>query len=166
MKLRNAILALTVVSLIAIPAMAANNKGDVPQIIWAATAVQIIDAVDETPEMVKFDWEDELAAEKYSLDIEGAGWVTIVDVAEDVWVEFSVSYSAVDSELTMPVQDVLDDLVAAVLAELGVGIEDVLGGELLELSAKVKGLDPLNKQPVKSQDNMFSADLDLLPLFD
>ena len=164
MKLRNVVLALAVVSLVAIPAFAKNNKGDVPQI--QDLAVQIIAAEGETPEMVEFSWADITEAEKYSLDIEGAGWVTIVDVVDPVWVEFSVSYSAVASPLALPVEDVLNDLAAAVLAELGVEIEDVLGGELLELSAKVKGLDPLDKLDVKSQDNMFSESLDLMPLFD
>ena len=165
--MKRTILMLTVVSLlVAIPALAKNNvPGDVPA--PADLTYTIIPAVDEppTPEMVKFVWVAEPQAEKYSLDIEGAGWVTIVDATEDVWVEFSVSYSAMESELTMPVQDVLDDLTAAILAELGVEMEDVLGGELVEMIAKVKGLDPQDKLDSKRQNNLFSADLDLLPLF-
>jgi len=164
--MKKTILMLTIVSLlIAVPAMAKKDKGDVDQILWAdVDPVKIIDAEGDDPEMVKFDWKDEIEAEKYSLDIEGAGWVTIEGEDDAIWVEFEVSYSAVISELTMPVEDVLADLTEAVLAELEEGMV-ATGGELVEIIAKVKGLDPQDKEDVKSQDNMFSADLDLLELF-
>jgi hypothetical protein len=165
--MKRTILLLAIVSLIAVPSMAKNNKGDVPQISWADPAVEILPAVDETPEMIKFDWEDEPVAEKYSLDIEGAGifdiWVDDV-LVEDVEIEFKLSYSAMDSELIMPLEDLYNDLIAAVLAELGVGMDDIDYGELLSLYAKVKGLDPHTVGGVKSQDNMFSENLDLLPI--
>jgi hypothetical protein len=179
--MKKTILMLTVVLLlVAVPAMAKKDKGDVPQILWAATAVDIIPAVDDIPEMVQFDWLEETEAEKYSLDIEGEGTVDVwndngtPDAEGDdyldlgVEVEFSVSYSAVDHVLIMPVQDVLDDLIAAILAELGVEIDDVEDGELLALDVKVKGLDPHSEDvdDVKSQDNMFSEKISLMPLFD
>jgi hypothetical protein len=167
--MKKTILMLTVISLIVIPVMAKNNKGDVPQIIWADPAMEIIPPVDEDPEMIKFDWEDEPEAEKYSLDIEVEGIFDIMvdDVlVEGVEIELTLSYSAMDSELIMPLEDFFDDLIAAILAELGVEMEDVVYGELLALDAKVKGLDPHKVGGVKSQDNMFSEKLDLLPILD
>jgi len=157
--------------------MAKKQFGDVPKIEWADPAVEILEAVDDTPKSVQFDWEPEEQAEKYSLCIEGAGTVDIlVDdmgttetdddiIDEGVEVEFEVCYSAVDDVLIIPVEDILADLTVAILAELGVEMEDVVGGELLALDAKVKGLDPHDKEDMKRQNNEFSEKEDLMEFF-
>jgi hypothetical protein len=160
---------LTVVSLLAIPAMAAKEPGDVPAPVWAA-----VDPVVPVDDSLKFDWDDVAEAEKYSLDICGMilvdGMIDDVPV-EDLEIEWCVSFGTSDwnedmgdSEITIP----LEDIHLAIFAELeegliAAGITEIYDLEIAEMYAKVKGLDPSDKNPKKRQNNEFSAPLDLMP---
>lgn len=177
MKIKRAILLLTVVSLLAIPAMALKEYGDVPPPTDLSYSTDPGDETAEppTPATITFDWVPGIgkAAEKYSLDI--CGMVSVdglmVDVpVEDVEIEWCVSFGTSDwnedmsaSEITIPLEDLHIAIFAAIdeaIADAGITEAEY---ELEEMYAKVKGLDPSDKNPKKRQNNEFSEQLDLMP---
>lgn len=113
---------------------------------------------------VVFDWDDVPGAVKYSVDVEGV--VTYYDalLPGEVQVEVEVSFGTSDrtdggemgdSNLTV----LIDDIAAAIAAELGIPVEDVLS---LDGWAKVKALAP--GHGAGSQNSPFSnpsVELDL-----
>lgn len=113
---------------------------------------------------VFFDWDDVPGAVKYSVDVEGV--VTYYDalLPGEVQVEVEVSFGTSDrtdggemgdSDLTV----LIDDIAAAIAAELGIPVGDVLS---LDGWAKVKALAP--GHGAGSQNNPFSnpsVELDL-----
>ena len=182
--MKRAILILTVVSLISIPSFAKKQPGDVPAPTWAVVDPAVpVDIVDDD---IVFDWTDVEEAEKYSLCIEGVLEVDYTDDKEtpetdddeiflDVEVEFSVCFGTSDrtdggemgdSDLAIPVEDFFAALEAAadaaMLDQLGISLGEEDAIELIELTAKVKGLDPHDKLDKRRQNNEFSEDLDLL----
>jgi len=150
MKAKRVILMLTVVSLIvAIPVFA----------LPAPTGLLVNVGVDA----VECDWDDVIGAAKYSVDIEGD--VTIDGVIGTVPVEVSFGTSdraegdMADSDLDIPI----DDLAAAIAAELGVAVEDLIS--LDDAYAKVKALNPgkgngKQKNPFSDLAGPFSVDFD------
>jgi len=173
--MKRTILMLTVVSLmVAIPVLAKNNvPGDVPDPTWA-----VADPVDFVDDDIVFDWTDVAEAEKYSLCIEGLLEVDYtIDTTEylDVEVEFSFCYGTSDrtdggemgdSDLAIPTEEFFTAMEAAaeaaVLDQLGISLDDADDVELMALTAKVKGLDPQDKEDSKRQNNLFSDPLDIL----
>jgi len=171
--MKRTILLLTVVSLIAVPAMAVKEPGDVSKPVWAAVPVVPVD------DSLQFDWEpgvDGKPAEKYSLDIYGVVLVSgMIDEEPvvDLEVEWSVSFGTSDynpdnmSDTTITIP--LDDIHLAIIADLEetfaeIEIYDISSVSLpTEMFAKVKGLDPSDKSPKKRQNNVFSDPLDLMP---
>jgi hypothetical protein len=187
--MKRTILMLTVVSLlVAIPALAKNNvPGDVPAPTWAVVDPAV--PVDFVNGDIVFDWTDAAGAEKYSLCIEGVLEVDYTDdngtpdIPEDdteyldVEVEFSVCFGTSDrtdggemgdSDLAIPVEEFFVALEAAAeaaaLDQLGISLDDADDVELIALTAKVKGLDPHDKNDMKRQNNLFSPTLDLLAI--
>lgn len=168
--MKRTILLLTIVSLIAIPSFAKKEPGDVPAPIWAAEPVQLVD--DDTS--VKFDWEDVAEAEKYCLNICGMVLVDgMIDdeLVEDVEIEWCVCFGTSDwnedmsvSDITIPLEDLHLTIFAAIEEAMAdAGITEVDDVELTEMFAKVKGLDPHDKEDSKRQNNLFSEPLDLMP---
>jgi hypothetical protein len=122
-----------------------------------------------TDDSLFFDWNDVPDAVKYSLDIEGTVtyWATvIVDEVEtqvETTVEVGVSFGTSDrtdgglmgdSNLMLAI----DDIIAAIAAELGVDVEDLISIE--DPTAKVKALSPGKGQG--SQNNPFSDPIPLI----
>jgi len=169
--MKKVILMLAVVSLIAVPSFAKKQAGDVPAPLWAAEPVLPVEV--EEVDSVKFDWQDVEEAEKYSLDICGMvlvdGVIEDLDV-EDVEVEWCVSFGTSDwnedmsdSEIIIPLEDLHIAIFAAIdEAIANAGITDA-EDTLVEMYAKVKGLDPHAENGKKRQNNEFSTPLNLLP---
>ena len=148
MKIKRAILLLAVVSLlITIPTFGAKEYGDLdPPDIWIAWLTYGVDT--------GVDWDDVIGAVKYSVDIEGLAIFNDGDLVDgdgdgdpldpeilEVGVSFGTSDRTDggemgDSDLTIT----LDELAAAIAAELGIPVEDVLA--LDETVYKVKALAP------------------------
>lgn len=175
--MKRTILILTVFAFMAIPLLAKNNiPGDVPAPTWEVLDPAV--PVDFVNDDIVFDWTDVAAAEKYSLCIEGVLEVDYtIDTTEylDVEVEFSFCYGTSDrtdggemgdSDLAIPAEEFFDAMVAAAeaaaLDQLGISLDDADDVLLTVLTAKVKGLDPQDKEDLKRQNNEFSEDLDLL----
>jgi hypothetical protein len=190
--MKRAILMLTVVSLlVAIPVLARNNvPGDVS--VPTDLTLTSIDPGDppDTPATVTFDWlagDDAKPAEKYSLDIYGMIVFDYVDdkgtpetdddeLIEDVEIEWSASFGTgdynpdnmSDPTITIPLEDVhvaifADILETLIEMEIDVLAVDGESVEITEMFAKVKGLDPSDKNPKKRQNNTFSESIDLMP---
>ena len=174
--MKRTILFLAVVSLLAIPSLAKNNvPGDVPAPSWEDPPVY------PDGDYVVFDWTDVEEAEKYSLCFEGVLEVDYtIDETEylDVEVEFSFCFGTSDrtdggemgdSDLGILYDDFLTAWDAAVEEALNDQLGISLGQEdeidLIEFIAKVKGLDPHDKEDSKRQNNIFSDYLDLLSEF-
>jgi hypothetical protein len=115
-------------------------------------------------EALLFDWDDVAGAVKYSLDIEAL--VTYYDevAMTEVTVEVTLSFGTSDrtdgglmgdSDLTVPI----DDIVTALLDQLGVDLEDIISVE--DAIAKVKALAPGKGQG--AQNNPFSDPVVLIP---
>jgi hypothetical protein len=176
MKVRRTLLMLAVVSLTAIPLLAKNNvPGDVPAPEWAADPVYPDDGY------IVFDWTDVEEAEKYSLCFEGVLEVdyTIDDTEYlDVEVEFSFCFGTSDRTDGGEIGDsylsiLYDDFLAAqdtaieeaLYDQLGILPDEVDEVDWIAFTAKVKGLDPHDKEDLERQNNAFSEDLDLLSIF-
>ena len=184
--MKKTILMLTVVSLlVAIPVLAKNNfPGDVSQ----PTNLEF--EISEPPETITFTWEPGdggKVAEKYSLDIYGVIVFDYVDdkgtpetgddeLIEDVEVEWSASFGTgdynsdnmSDPTITIPLDDVHNAVIADLLetlTEMEIEALDVdeESVEITEMFAKVKGLDPSDKEQKKRQNNLFSEPVDLTP---
>ena len=180
MKTRNILIVLAVVSLlVSIAAFAKNEPGDVPAPTNLSYSTDPGDELADppVPPTVTFDWDDVAEAEKYSLDICGVVLVDYtVDTVEtlDVPVEWCVSFGTSDwnpdamsdPTITIPLEDLhaaIDAAIDAGIVELGISLDDVDDKELVEMYAKVKGLDPHDKTDKKRQNNLFSDPLDLMP---
>ena len=132
----------------------------VPAVVLALDApinLSVVVGVDA----VSLDWDDVTDAVKYSVDIEGAVtyWDAILVAEATVPVEVSFGTSdrtdggvMGDSHLTITI----DDLAAAIAAELGVLPADLTS---LDGIAKVKALDPGKDKG--RQNNPFSDPVDL-----
>ena len=174
--MRRTILMLTVISLVAIPLLAKNNvPGDVPAPEWEDPPIY------PDGDYIVFDWTDVEEAEKYSLCFEGVLEVDYtIDTTEylDVLVEFSFCFGTSDrtdggemgdSDLGILYDDFLSAWDTSVEEALNDQLGISLGQEddivLIEFIAKVKGLDPHDKEDLKRQNNEFSDDLDLMVEF-
>lgn len=163
MKVKKALLMLTVLSLlVAIPAFALNEPGDLPKLEWGAPEEPIVIGA----ETVTFEWMGE--EEKYSVDIEGLAryYDALLDDVVGVEVEISLGTSDWNEDMSESrLAIAIDDLAEVIAIELGLSVDD----ELLALtgpeegtyaSAKVKGLDPSVKTGKKRQNNLFSDPVD------
>jgi len=130
-----------------------------PAVLLAALPAPtgLIVNVDTGAGTVAFDWDDVLDAAKYSVDVEGTVtyWdaILLAEATAQVEVSFGTSDRTdggdmADSNLTITI----DDLAAAIAAELGILPEDVIS---LDGSAAVKALNP--GKGAGSQNNPFSA---------
>ena len=179
MKDKKALLMLTVVSLIvAITAFAAPKPpGALGPPFWDDPAVTLTTAtIDEVPDVavILLDWLPVSGADKYSVDITGLAVYDTgdddPDSGEDILAEVEVEASfgtsdrldggdMGDDDLNIPISDIADiedalmDALADALAAAGL---DESAIESVELSAKVKALDPSVK-PTKRQNNPFST---------
>ena len=171
--MKRVILLLAVVSLIAVPSFAKKEAGDVSK----PTDLDF-EIIDISEPNITFTWlpgDDAKPAEKYSLDICGMVLVDglMVDVpVEDIEVEWCVSFGTSDynpDNMSAPTIAIpLEDLHLAIFeaieeASSNAGITQINDVELAEMYAKVKGLDPSDKNPKKRQNNLFSDPLDLMP---
>jgi len=175
--MKRTILMLTVVSLLAISAMAAPKPpGSLgpPTLSPITQTTATIDEVEDV-DVYFLDWTDVVApdAEKYSVDVEATATYDTgdddPDTGDDIMatVEVSASFGTSDrldgrdmsdSDLNIPVSDI-----EALLAELDVALLAALEAAGLpldtpaevEVSAKVKALDP-HVKPNKRQNNPFS----------
>lgn len=158
--MKRTILMLTVVSLLlTIPTFGAKEYGDLdPPVInsaWYITDVEI-----------GLDWDVVEGAVKYSVGIEGVATYDLYDysgldpvlIEEGVTAEVEVSFGTSDrtdggemgdTDLTIT----LDELAAAIAAELGIPVEDLISID--ELTYKVKALAPGKDKG--RQNNEFSS---------
>ncbi len=136
----------------------------VPAVVLALDAPTGLSAV-VGADTVSLDWDDVTDAVKYSVDIEGI--VTYWDdvLGDDATASVEVSFGTSDrtdggemgdSDLTIAI----DDLAAAIAAELGVLPADLTS---LDGIAKVKALDPGKEKG--RQNNPFSDPVDLDVVF-
>jgi len=173
MKVKNVILLVIGMSLLVTMATLAKDKGDVDQpqnLGYVLNPGDLYAEPDPIPATIAFDWDDVADAEKYSLDIEG---IIVVDgttgtdpdpiPVEDVELEIELSFSSDISELTLDLQELHAALYAAIDAAIAEAEINDAQWEVVELYAKVKGLDPHDKTDTKSQDNPFSESVSLLP---
>ena len=177
MKIKRAILMLTVVSLlVAIPALAKKPTGALgpPTLESIVVTTATIDEVDNV-DVILLDWSDVTGADKYSVDIEATATYDTGELDDEeepimASVEVSASFGTSarldggdmgDSDLNIPVSDVeallaeLDAALAAALEAAGLPLDTPA---VVEISAKVKALDPSVK-PTKRQNNPFSNSL-------
>ncbi|TKJ35319.1 MAG: hypothetical protein CEE38_15960 [Planctomycetes bacterium B3_Pla] len=178
MKIKRAILMLTVIALlVAIPVLA-KPPGSLgpPTLESIVVTTATIDEVDDV-DVYFLDWTDVEGADKYSVDIEATATYDTGEVDEDevpimATVEVSASFGTSDrldggdmsdSDLNIPVSDVealLAELDAALAAALAAAELDPETEATVEVTAKVKALDPSVK-PTKRQNNPFSNSLPL-----
>jgi len=149
MKIKNAILALAVVSLVAIPALG-KGQGD----LLAPTNLTV--NTDSLP-TVACDWDDVTGAVKYSVELEALVTYEVEveqGVFEDVVVEVTVEIGTpTDSSIEFDMGELIEAL------ELAVGLP-MDEWESSEAVVKVKGLDP-SLPETKRQNNPFATE-DLL----
>ncbi len=134
MKIKRAILMLTVVSLlVGIPAFAVKGPGAVP-----APATLSVDVVDDT---VHCEWAEVTVAVKYSVDVEGeVTYWRLISVDPDVYEEATAEITIECGSTTALEMDIdTGDLAEAAALELGVPVEDLISFDGV---VKVKGLDP------------------------
>lgn len=161
MKIKKALLMLTVVSLLlTIPTFGAKEYGDLdPPFLFMAWYAPGVDT--------GLDWTDVDGAVKYSVDIEGLAVFNDGELVDgdgdgdpldpeilEVGVSFGTSDRTDggvmgDSDLTIT----LDELAAAIAADLGIPVEDLLS--LTEPTYKVKALGPGNGKG--RQNNEFDS---------
>jgi hypothetical protein len=165
--MKRTILFLTVVSLLVAGIALAKDKGDLDPPVWADPPVIFDDGT------ITLDWDDVDYAEKYSLDFVVVAvvdyWVDDV-LMEDVEVEAALSFGTSDwnedmsqSQITLPEEELSEDAaIAAIVAELGIVVDDLEDLGWVEVYFKVKGLDPHRETGKKNQDNPFSDPLYLL----
>lgn len=178
MKIKRAILMLTVVSLlVAIPALAAKKPtGALGPPLWDDPAVEettaTIDEVEDV-DVIRLDWLPVTGADKYSVDIEATATYDTGEVDEEeqpimASVEVSASFGTSDrldggdmsdDDLNIPLSDI-EAIEAALDAALAEALElaglDPETPAVVEITAKVKALDPSVK-PTKRQNNPFSV---------
>jgi len=137
--------------------------------------VQTTATIDEVPDVDVFflDWTDVTGADKYSVDVTAMAVADTGEVDEDenpilIELEMSASFGTserldggdmADSNLNIPVEDIqalVDALQAEIDYLIGEGI--IVSADPIEVSAKVKALDPSVK-PTKRQNNPFSNSL-------
>ena len=176
MKIKRAILMLTVVSLMAIPALAKPPGSLGPPTLLSIIPTDAEIDGDVVPVFL-LDWTDVTGADKYSVDITAMAICDTGDVDPDtllpilVEIEVQASFGTSDrldggimgdSDLNIPVSDV-----EALAAELDLILEGLLLAEeieavdSIEITAKVKALDPSVK-PTKRQNNPFSNSLPIV----
>jgi len=147
-----------------------------PTLLSIIETTATIDEVEDVP-VILLDWTDVGGAGKYSVDITATATYDTGEVDEDenpilaeVVVEASFGTSdrldegdMADSDLNIPISDI-EDIEAALAAALAVALDAAglpPGTEaVVELSAKVKALDP-DVKPTKRQNNPFSNSLPL-----
>lgn len=134
----------------------------VPAVVLALDAPTGL-SVDVDSAAVSLDWDDVTGAVKYSVDIEGTVTYELLGDEATAFVEVSFGTSdrtdggeMGDSDLTIAI----DDLAAAIAAELGIPAGDVTS---LDGIAKVKALDPGKGKG--RQNNPFSDPVDLDVVF-
>jgi len=175
--MKRAILLLTIVLLVAVPAMAKKPTGA----LGPPTLLSIVPTtatIDEVPDVDVFllDWTDVTGADKYSVDVTAVAVADTGYVDEDenpilVDIEMSASFGTSDrldggdmgdSDLNIPVEDI-EALVDALQAYIDylIGEGDIVSADPIEVSAKVKALDPSVK-PTKRQNNLFSDSLPIV----
>lgn len=184
MKTKRVILMLTVVSLlVAIPTLAKKPTGALGPPLWDDPAVTVTTAtIDEVPDVavILLNWLPVTGAEKYSVDVTGIAVYDTgdddPDSGEDILAEVEVEASfgtsdrldggdMADDELNIPISDIADiedalmDALADALEAAGLDESAIVS---VELTAKVKALDPSVK-PTKRQNNPFSTS-ETLPL--
>ena len=183
MKIKRAILFLTIVSLLAaIPVLAKKPAGSLgpPTLLTITPTTATIDEVDDV-DVFLLDWTDvgDPNAEKYSVDITATATYDTgdddPDTGEDIMasVEVAASFGTsdrldggdmADSDLNIPGADV-EALAAELDAALALALE--LAGLApdtpadVEITAKVKALDP-HVKPNKRQNNPFSNSLPIV----
>jgi hypothetical protein len=176
--MKRTILMLTVVSLIAVPAFAAKKAPGIlgpPELL---SITQTTATIDEVPDVDVFllDWTDVTGADKYSVDVTAMALADTGEVDEDenpilIELEMSASFGTSerldggdmsDSNLNIPVEDI-EALVADLQAYIDylIGEGDIVSADPIEVSAKVKALDPSVK-PTKRQNNPFSNSLPIV----
>ena len=172
--MKRTILMLTVISLLVAGIALAKPPGS----LGPPTLESIIlttATIDEVPDVDVFflDWTDVEGADKYSVDVTAMAVGDTGEVDEDenpilIDIELQASFGTSDrldggvmsdSNLNIPVEDV-EALVAALQAYIDylIGEGLIVSADPIEVSAKVKALDPSDK-PTKRQNNPFSNSL-------
>jgi hypothetical protein len=178
MKIKRAILLLTVISLVAVPVLAKPPGALGPPDLLSI--VQTTATIDEVPDVDVFllDWTDVVGADKYSVDITALAICdtgAVDELVDPILIEIELSASfgtsdrldggvMSDSYLNIPVSDV-EALAADLdyLLDLLLYYGIIVDVESVEISAKVKALDPSVK-PTKRQNNPFSNSLPIVLL--
>jgi len=176
MKIKRAILLLTVVLLVAVPVMAKKPAGSLgpPTLLSIVQTTATIDEVDDV-DVFLLDWTD-VTGDKYSVDVTAMAVADtgLLDDEENpilVEIEMSASFGTSDrldggdmgdSNLNIPVADI-EALVAALQAYIDylIGEGEIVSADPIEVTAKVKALDPSVK-PTKRQNNLFSNSLPIV----
>jgi len=177
MNIKRTVFVLALVSLfLVLPASAKKEPGDVPAPEWVSVELDVIEDVD----VLVLDWTEVAEAEKYALSIYGVVLVDYIDdkgtpeegddeLIEDVEVEWCVCYSSVDHQIAIPLEDLAADVEAAIaqaIADAGIAEDAIEDVSYESAFAKVKGLDPHDKEDMKRQNNTFSEPYDLTSLDD
>ena len=172
--MKRTILMLTVISLLVAGIAIAKPPGSLgpPELLSITQATATIDEVPDV-DVFYLEWTDVVGADKYSVDVTAMAVGDTGEVDEDenpilIDIELQASFGTSDrldggvmsdSNLNIPVEDV-----EALVAALQAYIDSLIAGEIIvsadpiEVSAKVKALDPSDK-PTKRQNNPFSNSL-------
>jgi len=176
--MKKAILLLTIISLIAVPTFAAKKPTGAlgpPDLLSIVPTTATIDEVEDV-DVFLLDWTDVTGADKYSVDVTAMAVCDTGDVDEYddpilIEIEMSASFGTSDrldggdmgdSDLNIPVADIeaLEADLDALLTLL-IDLEVIVSADPIEISAKVKALDPSVK-PTKRQNNPFSNSLPII----
>lgn len=174
--MKRTILMLTIVSLLAVTALAKPPGSLGPPTL--ESIVLTTATIDEVPDVDVFllDWTDVEGADKYSVDVTAVAVADTGEVDEYgdpilIDIELQASFGTSDrldggvmgdSDLNIPVADIeaLEAELDALLTFL-IDLEVIVSAEPIEISAKVKALDPSVK-PTKRQNNPFSNSLPIV----
>ena len=175
--MKRTILLLAILSLLAIPVMAKKPAGSLgpPTLLSIVQTTATIDEVEDV-DVYFLDWTDVAGADKYSVDVTAMAVADTGLLDEDenpilIELEFSASFGTSnrldggdmgDSDLNIPVEDI-EDLVDALQDYIDylIGEGYIVSADPIEVSAKVKALDPSVK-PTKRQNNPFSNSLPIV----
>jgi len=173
--MKRTILMLTVISLIAVPTFAGPKPPGSLGPPTLESIVQTTATIDEVPDVDVYllQWTDVPGADKYSVDVTAMAVADTGLLDEDenpilIELEMSASFGTSDrldggdmgdSDLNIPVEDIqaLVDALQTMIDDL-ILAEEIVSADPIEVSAKVKALDPSVK-PTKRQNNPFSNSL-------